>query len=226
MFTRSIIAGLLLSAHCLGQSFLENNIREAKAKDSARSSITVGSPCTVGDVVCAGDSVGQCPQGTIVAAPCNTGLQCRILPLQLRPGTTVACTTKEDADRRFQQSPSPNAPNAAPAPNPPASTPPSGSPGTPTPPSNPSTSPPANFLQQNKIDARQKDSARNSIAPGSACTGGDVVCAGDLVGQCANGAIVTTACNTGLKCRILPLQLRPGTTVSCTTDEDAARRLA
>jgi hypothetical protein len=37
---------------------------------------------------------------------------------------------------------------------------------------------------------------------------------------------VTTACSPGLKCRILPLLLRPGTAVACTTDEDAARRFA
>jgi hypothetical protein len=83
----------------------------------------------------------------------------------------------------------------------------------------------ADFRAKNVEDANRLDKARSAITQGSECKEGETVCAGDLVGLCANGRIQTQACVAGTRCRVLPLVNKPGTSVACTTDEDATRRL-
>ncbi|KAJ3149374.1 hypothetical protein HDU89_003736 [Geranomyces variabilis] len=74
--------------------------------------------------------------------------------------------------------------------------------------------------------AQQADAAKSSITASSSCNVGDSTCVGDLFGQCVGGKFVTTACAGGLKCQILPLVNKAGTSVACTTDADKTARIA
>jgi hypothetical protein len=78
--------------------------------------------------------------------------------------------------------------------------------------------------RQNGLDAQRLDSQKFTNRAGDSCTA--VTCAGNDLGQCVGGRIVTTPCGSGLICAVLPLVNAPGTSVTCTTEEDRNRRFA
>ncbi|KAI9202802.1 uncharacterized protein BJ171DRAFT_425989, partial [Polychytrium aggregatum] len=80
-----------------------------------------------------------------------------------------------------------------------------------------------NFRRNNGILAQQLDSAK---AQNTQCKAGDTVfCAGDQLGQCVGTQLFKTSCSSGLKCQVLPLVNKPGTSVACTTDADKTARI-
>ncbi|CAG8743335.1 14940_t:CDS:2, partial [Acaulospora colombiana] len=117
-----------------------------------------------------------------------------------------------------QQAPAPTTTAAAPANTPPANNN-NGNTGT-----TPSTG--TGFQLSNAQAAQQLNVKFQSLAVGGACTVGEVACIGDAFAQCPFGTFITTPCAGGLKCRALPLVNSVGTSVTCTTDDDAARRFA
>lgn len=54
---------------------------------------------------------------------------------------------------------------------------------------------------------------------------GTNACVGSSFAQCVNGKFVTTACSGSLICTALPLVNSPGTSITCTTQADAAARI-
>ncbi|EIM84694.1 uncharacterized protein STEHIDRAFT_140294 [Stereum hirsutum FP-91666 SS1] len=71
-----------------------------------------------------------------------------------------------------------------------------------------------------------KQFASIDASANSTCsTDGEVSCAGASFAECANGALVTTACGSGTSCFALPLTSGDGTTVACTTQTDAQDRI-
>jgi hypothetical protein len=76
--------------------------------------------------------------------------------------------------------------------------------------------------RQNGLDAQRLDAQKVNTRAGDSCTA--TTCAGNELGQCVNGSIVTTPCGSGLICAVLPLVNAPGTSVTCTTTEDRDRR--
>ncbi|KAL5513871.1 hypothetical protein ACEPAG_2632 [Sanghuangporus baumii] len=82
------------------------------------------------------------------------------------------------------------------------------------------------FTLQNGLDAQKGNAAAATISAGSSCTDGETVCAGTEIGQCVGGQIVTSACSGGTQCFVLPLVNKAGTSVACTTQDDAASRIA
>jgi hypothetical protein len=54
---------------------------------------------------------------------------------------------------------------------------------------------------------------------------GEIACVGSSFAQCVGGKFVTTSCGA-LKCAALPLVNAPGTSITCTTEADAAARIA
>jgi hypothetical protein len=79
----------------------------------------------------------------------------------------------------------------------------------------------------NAQDAQRADSVKASNRVGQACQGSEVICVGDALGQCVNGAIVSLGpCGTGTKCQVLPLVNKRGTSTTCSTDADKQARLA
>ncbi|PAV14840.1 hypothetical protein PNOK_0939300 [Pyrrhoderma noxium] len=82
------------------------------------------------------------------------------------------------------------------------------------------------FTLQNGLDAQKGNAEAATLSAGSACTDGEVTCAGADVGQCVGGKIVTTACSGGTQCFVLPLLNKAGTSAACTTEDDASARIA
>jgi hypothetical protein len=54
---------------------------------------------------------------------------------------------------------------------------------------------------------------------------GDQACIGSGFAQCVNGKFVVTPCGATLTCAALPLVNKPGTSITCTTQADAATRI-
>ena len=80
------------------------------------------------------------------------------------------------------------------------------------------------FKLKNAQDAFEADQKKINTKAGDDCNEG-VTCAGDAVGQCVNGKIVTTQCAGGLSCQVLPLVNKPGTSVACASNAEKIARL-
>ncbi|RIB26424.1 hypothetical protein C2G38_1910961, partial [Gigaspora rosea] len=59
------------------------------------------SDCTSGEVACVQGEFAKCDNGKFVLTPCN-GLDCVVLPLLKKKGTSVTCDTQADADTRIE----------------------------------------------------------------------------------------------------------------------------
>jgi len=95
----------------------------------------------------------------------------------------------------------------------------------------PAADPPANtasgFQQQNGKDAQALNVQFATLAEGGSCTPGFIACVDGKFAQCPFGTVqISTACAAGTTCLALPLVNSPGTSVTCTTEDDAARRFA
>jgi hypothetical protein len=79
----------------------------------------------------------------------------------------------------------------------------------------------------NAQDAQRSDSVKANNIVGQTCQGSEVICVGDALGQCVNGAIVSLGpCGPGTKCQVLPLVNKRGTSTTCSTDADKQARFA
>jgi len=88
-----------------GGGFALDNGRAAQALNAQFAGLTKGSSCTVGQNACVEGEFAQCPPGAdgnnvFVTTPCN-GLVCAALPLVNSPGTSITCTTPDDARTRI-----------------------------------------------------------------------------------------------------------------------------
>jgi hypothetical protein len=62
-----------------------------------------------------------------------------------------------------------------------------------------------------------------SLTSNSPCKDGTDVCIED---QCVNGKFILTSCSEGLKCVVIPLVNKQGTSITCSTEKDRLNRLA
>ncbi|KAF9054389.1 hypothetical protein BJ165DRAFT_1338404 [Panaeolus papilionaceus] len=88
-----------------GGGFQLDNGRAAQALNARFATLAKGSPCTVGENACTEGEFAQCPpaadgNNVFVSTPCN-GLTCAALPLVNSPGTSITCTTLDDARTRI-----------------------------------------------------------------------------------------------------------------------------
>ncbi|KAI9183354.1 hypothetical protein H9P43_004271 [Blastocladiella emersonii ATCC 22665] len=86
------------------------------------------------------------------------------------------------------------------------------------------------FKAKNKADAARLDSGKAAVSVGGACPAGaaegSVVCAGDQIAFCLQGKVsAAQSCAGDLKCQVLPLVNKPGTSIACTTDADKNQRI-
>ena len=58
------------------------------------------------------------------------------------------------------------------------------------------------------------------------CAEGDQACIDGGFAMCVSGAFVNVGCGTGTQCFALPLVNSAGTSLACTTQDDAASRIA
>ena len=65
----------------------------------------------------------------------------------------------------------------------------------------------------------------NQLKANSPCNANQISCIQGDLAQCVGGKFLTTACAGGSQCFSLPLVNKVGTSVTCTTAEDAARRM-
>ena len=74
-----------------------------------------------------------------------------------------------------------------------------------------------------------RDRARSLIklgqTPDRVCSDGEVACIHGVFAKCDHGKFVQTPCGGGTQCFALPLVNSPGTSVTCTTEGDAAARI-
>jgi len=81
--------------------FQLSNGNAAQKLNAQFDSLTPDSPCTVGEDACVNAEFAECVNGKFVLQPCSPSLKCYALPLILKPGTTIACTTDSDAEQRI-----------------------------------------------------------------------------------------------------------------------------
>jgi len=87
------------------------------------------------------------------------------------------------------------------------------------------TPPAQGFRLQNGRDAQGLNAQFATLTANSSCTDGQNACVSGAFAQCIGGKFVTTPCAASLVCAALPLVNSPGTSVTCTTEEDAITRI-
>ncbi|KIM31233.1 hypothetical protein M408DRAFT_327494 [Serendipita vermifera MAFF 305830] len=217
--------------------FQLQNALDAQALNAGFDSLAEGSPCTVGQNACINGNFAQCPFGSFVTTGCSGGTVCFALPLVNKAGTSITCTTNDDANRRFEAAGASGGPKgngsgnnngnnnnaaaAAPAQAPAPAPAPAPVAAAPAPAANQGN---GGFQLQNALDAQALNVRFESLAVGSPCTVGENACIDGNFAQCPNGVFVTTGCAGGTTCLALPLVNKAGTSITCTTNDDAARR--
>ncbi|EJF66081.1 hypothetical protein DICSQDRAFT_124135 [Dichomitus squalens LYAD-421 SS1] len=83
----------------------------------------------------------------------------------------------------------------------------------------------ASFTLSNGKEAQKLNSKFASLSADSKCSGGEVACIHGVFAKCDHGIFVQTPCGGGTQCFALPLVNSPGTSVTCTTEADAAARI-
>jgi len=82
-------------------AFSLQNGKDAQALNREFQGLTANSPCTSGQSACVNGKFAQCVGGKFQPTPCATGEQCVALPLVNKPGTSITCDTKADAEARI-----------------------------------------------------------------------------------------------------------------------------
>jgi len=84
----------------------------------------------------------------------------------------------------------------------------------------------ASFTLQNGQEAQALNKKFQSLTTSSPCTPGEQACVQGQLAQCVNGRFVLAPCGSTLQCVALPLVLKPGTSITCDTQQDAEARIA
>lgn len=84
----------------------------------------------------------------------------------------------------------------------------------------------SSFTLQNGLDAQALNAQFATLTAASPCQDGAQACVGGAFAQCVGGKFVTTSCAGGAQCFALPLVNKAGTSITCSTEADAAQRIA
>ncbi|KAI0819589.1 hypothetical protein BC628DRAFT_1401785 [Trametes gibbosa] len=84
-----------------GGSFQLQNAKDAQALNAKFATLSAGSSCNDGDQACIAGGFAQCVGGKFVNTGCAAPTQCFALPLVNKAGTSLACTTSDDATARI-----------------------------------------------------------------------------------------------------------------------------
>jgi len=209
-----------------GGNFQLQNGHDAQKLNAKFAKLNPGSQCTAGEQACINGGFAQCVGGNFAITQCAAGTICAALPLVNKPGTSLACTTKKDALARIaatgatggltgngspatpQKDDKALAPKPAPAPDP---APAAGG---------------GNFHLKNGQDAQKLNAKFAGLSASTPCKDGDQACIEGGFAQCTGGKFVTLGCGAGTQCFGLPLVNKPGTSLACTTNQDALDRIA
>lgn len=215
--------------------FTLSNGQDAQALNAKFATLTADSPCTDGDQACVNGGFAQCVGGKFVIQGCAGGLQCFALPLVNAKGTSITCSTEADADARIAATgaqggfkgtgaaaSAPAVPVVAPTPNNTQDNKPAAT-QAPAPAANAGAKP---FTLDNGKDAQQLNKQFAGLNAGSSCQAGENACVDGGFAQCVGGKFVVTGCAGGLTCAAVPLVNSRGTSIVCTTQDDALARIA
>ncbi|KAG8812731.1 hypothetical protein FRC17_001878, partial [Serendipita sp. 399] len=224
-----------------GGGFQEENARQAQELNRSFANVNEGQACQANDPKfpgCTSDGrFAQCDNGRVVVTACGGGLQCMALPLVNRPGTSVACDTREDGERRIVEAGGSGGltgggggANVASSNNRGNNNNRGASVANVGEDNNNGGGGGGGFQAENARQAQELNRSFADIQEGQSCDGQESrfpACTGDgRFAQCDNKRVVVVACGGGLQCMALPLVRRPGTTVACDNPEDGARRIA
>ncbi|KAI0708711.1 hypothetical protein C8Q72DRAFT_790776 [Fomitopsis betulina] len=219
-------------------SFLQSNGQQAQQQNAQFSTLSSSSSCDEGTSACVNGEFAQCVSGAYVLQSCGSTLSCFALPLVNKAGTSITCTTEADAAARIaatgvsggvtgsgdsstgSSSASHSASIAAtPTANTAVAIATSAS-------SSTSSSSSSSFLLSNGQKAQQQNAQFAALTASDSCDEGAEACVGGDFAQCVDGAWVTQSCGSTLQCFALPLVNSAGTSITCTTQSDAASRIA
>lgn len=217
------------------------NGQAAQALNAEFAGLSADSPCEAGQNACVDGGFAQCVGGSFAITQCAGGSSCFALPLVNAPGTSITCALESDAEARIaasgatggitgnggdagEDAPTPEveeeeipAPEAeeeeAPATEDDTATPaPTGGAG--------------GFKQANGEAAQALNAEFAGLTADSPCEAGQNACVDGGFAQCVGGNFVVTQCAGGLSCFALPLVNAPGTSITCSSESDAAARIA
>jgi len=80
---------------------IAGNVQLAITENQQFNQLNANSPCDAGQTSCIKKDLAQCVGGEFVITPCAGGLTCFSLPLVNSVGTSITCTTEEDAALRM-----------------------------------------------------------------------------------------------------------------------------
>jgi len=106
-FTQILFPVSLIAAASAGivvdrrAAFTLQNGKDAQALNKKFEGLTPASPCTNGEEACVEGKFAQCVGGKFSLLSCAGGLQCFALPLDNKPGTSIACDSLADAEARI-----------------------------------------------------------------------------------------------------------------------------
>lgn len=198
------------------KSIQEQNADDAEALQEKFKSFTKNTKCVANDEACIGKDFAQCVTTVengknvdkFVTTSCGGGnLECVVLPLVLKRGTSTTCATKEEQKRRLDEAR-----------------------GKTTNPSkrSPKESTPNNIAEIRKLNADDADALEKkfkSFKPDQKCTPNEIACIGGKFAKCTESQKFSIQpCAAGLKCFVLPLVNSRGTSITCDTEEDRANR--
>jgi len=100
--TSLLTAGSSVYASPVAQAAgIAGNVPLAITENQQFNQLKSNSPCNVGQTSCIQGDLAQCVGGEFVTTACAGRAQCFSLPLVNKVGTSVTCTTAEDAARRM-----------------------------------------------------------------------------------------------------------------------------
>jgi len=200
------------------KGFSELNADDAEALQKKFTTFTPDQSCKTNENACVKDQFAQCSNGKFALQPCAPGLKCVVLPLVLKRGTSIACATEEEQKRRLDEARSKKNTQS----QSPTSTSTTTSSSSPSQPSNTDSN---TIRKLNADDAEALQKKFTTFTPNQSCKPNEIACVKDQFAQCSNGKFALQPCASGLKCVVLPLVLKRGTSIACDTEKNRVNRI-
>nr|CAG8631052.1 14863_t:CDS:2 [Entrophospora candida] len=198
------------------KSIQELNADDAEALQKKFQAFTKNTKCVANDEACIGKDFAQCVTTVengknvdkFVTTSCGS-LECVVLPLVLKRGTSITCATKQEQKRRLDE-----ARGKKPAKR------------------SPKKSTPNDITKIRKLNADDADALEKkfkTFKPDQKCSPNETACINGQFAKCTDTVVDGSvkprfslqSCAAGLKCFVLPLVNSRGTSITC---EDRANR--
>src|SRR5947208_3023168 len=197
ILTLALATYTTLAAAQKSDDFRPKNADEAEKLTEDFKKLTPDSPCQTGDQACINDQFAQCVNGKFQSNSCGSPpLECVVLPLVNKPGTSITCSTEEDRKARLADArggdPSGNGKGKGDSQDPPAENTPNDT----KQPDQPKEQDPKDFRPKNADEAEKLTEDFKKLTPDSPCKDGDQACINDEFAQCVNGKFQSNSCGS------------------------------